>query len=1211
MAKIQWTTDQQKVIDLRKRNILVSAAAGSGKTAVLVERIITMITEGESPVDIDRLLIVTFTNAAAGEMRERIGKAIEKKLGEQPDNVHLQKQMTLLHSAQITTIHSFCLNVIRNHFNVIDLDPGFRVGDEAELKLLKSDVIAELLERKYEEAEEGFLQFVESYATGKSDDGLEEMILQLYEFSMSHPWPVQWLEERRNSFSLQGVSDMEQTPWMTDLCHYISSVLSDVSRLNKRATEICIGKEGPYPYKEAMEADEELIADLKKVNSYEEYYEIFWGISWKRLSTKKDPSISEEKKNMVKGIRDQIKKAITELKKHYFFQSPIEMVDDIQGVEGVMNALIDLAVAFSQDFAIAKQEKNLVDFNDLEHFALGILVGQDQEGNPVPSQVAAELREFYEEILIDEYQDSNMVQETILTSISKEGTMTPNRFMVGDVKQSIYKFRLARPEIFMQKFDSYDLEDSLYQRIDLHKNFRSRGEVLDFVNFVFKQIMTRELGNIEYDHNASLFVGAQFEPTMEPMSMAAELILVTNEESGVGEVLEEEQELSLKELEARAIGAKIKELVNPDTGLIVRKNGGYGKARYKDIVILLRTMSGWAELFAETLMAEGIPAYSDTQTGYFSALEVKTVLNFLKIIDNPRQDIPFTAVLRSPIGGVVDEELAFIKEGRQKEEMYDAVIYYEEMGENQKLRQKLSGFLRQLQELRALVPYTTIHDLIVEIFKRTKYDQYVSVMPGGSRRIGNLNMLLEKAVEFEGTSYKGLFHFNRYIEKLHKYDIDFGEAGITSGNEDTVRIMSIHKSKGLEFPIVFAAGMGKTFNNQDARSKLILHPELGIGPDYIDYQVRVKAPTLIKKVLQKKTVLENLGEELRILYVALTRAEEKLILTGGVKDISKKMDKWKEISSLNTGKMMFHSLSTAGSYLDWVVPAVLDEELLGKENIAFQLQQIGPFDLTKVELDTQMQKKWTKENLIHWDDSVVHDEELLKQLKEREAFSYPFQEDGMIPAKLTVSELKRLSQQGEEEDGKQLYTKKLENEAFVPEFMKTEKVIRGTDIGTLYHKVMECLDFVKVQTEEDVILELRSLVEEGKLRPEEIEAIDRKKILQFLDSDLSKRMAVAMAENRLMREQPFVYGIPANRIDSKMNSKETVLIQGIIDAFFEEEDGLVLIDFKTDRIPKEEMLIERYTTQLDFYQEAIERLTYKKVKERYIYSFFFGKKIKL
>lgn len=1304
MAKVTWTEDQQKVIDLRNRNILVSAAAGSGKTAVLVERIITMITEGDNPVDIDKLLIVTFTNAAAAEMKERIGIQIEKQLAIMPDNTHLQKQMTLIHSAQITTIHSFCLNVIRNHFNSINLDPSFRVADEAELKLLKSDVIAEMLEQHYEDPTEDFLSFIESYSTSKSDANVEDLILQLYSFSMSYPWPKEWLEEKRELFSITSLEEMNDSNWMKSLIEYIHAVLLDVQIRNEEALRICLEADGPIHYEEALLNDKKIIEDLLNREDYSSYGEAFSNIKFARLSSKKMPEVSDQKKEAVKAIRDDIKKTLGDLTKNYFFQSEEEMLHDIMGVRKVMNVLIDLTIEFLELFAKEKEDNNMVDFNDLEHFALNILV-EKKEGVICPTQVAVQLSEHYEELLIDEYQDSNLVQETILTSISKEKFGEPNLFMVGDVKQSIYKFRLARPEIFMEKFESYSLEDSKYQRIDLHKNFRSRQVVLDSVNFICEQIMTKELGNIEYNHEAALYVGATFEEG-ERVSSSTELLIIPEEieeedvdlpkenqskdnlsKKSLSQDEMEEEAFTAKELEARAIAHRIRELTNEETGMMVwdKEEKRYRLAQFKDIVILLRTMSNWADIFVDTLMAEGIPAYSDTQSGYFSAIEIKTILNALKVIDNPRQDIPLAAVLHSPMVGLTTRDLAIIRAGKKDADLYEALLDYNLHGEDPLVKDKVFDFLRKLEEFRAMVSYTSVHELILNILERTGYYNYVLAMPAGDRRSANIDMLVQRATVFEQSSYRGLFNFVRYIEKLHKYDIDFGEAGTNGENDNTVRIMSIHKSKGLEFPIVFASGLGKTFNNQDARSKLVIHPDLGLGPDYIDYELRMKSPTLIKKVMQKKLVLENLGEELRVLYVALTRAKEKLILTGTMKKPEEQIRKYSSILSQQEKKHLFHNLSSASNYMDWIIPALVRhrsfEEILKNYGIhvnrehpyyhdssSFEIKIIYPIDLTNAELAKQIAKEVHQEELLNWDVGVVYDQTARDEIEKRLCYEYPYQNEIDIKAKVTVTELKKLGQMVDEdyseklfdpEDNKERFIQRkdsdiesnkesnniknnilvkendtdtinskdknkegldihegnnvllLEEDEIIPSFISKEPVVTAMSRGTLYHKVLESIDLSKINSVASVHQELERLISEDKIQKENLSNINPYQIFRFANSHLAKRMEKAKSVGKLFKERQFVLGVGANEVNSNIKSEEIVLIQGIIDVYFEEADGIVLMDYKTDHIEKgqENILIERYRVQLDYYQRAIEQITNKKVKEKIIYSFALNKEI--
>lgn len=1252
---MQWTEEQQKVIDLRDRNILVSAAAGSGKTAVLVERIISIITDKEKPVDIDRLLIVTFTNAAAAEMRERIGAAIEEKLSKQPEDLHLQKQVTLVHSAQITTIHSFCLNVIRNHFNTIDLDPSFRIADEAELTLIKSDVVNDLLERYYEEGKEDFLEFIESFTSGKSDEAAQDLILRLYHFSMSYPWPEEWLEDKKHTFAIETLEEMKSSDWMKALHLYLKAVTADLLIRCREAIGICEEADGPGAYLAALKSDETLLLELSELHDYEEYGELFRGFTFARLSGKKEEWVSEEKKNQVKTIREEIKKAITDLNKNYFFQDSQEMLQDLRAMKKPVEVLIDLCKDFADAYKEQKSGKNIVDFNDLEHFALNILV-QKKEGILTPTPAADELCEHYVEIMIDEYQDSNLVQETILNSISGERYGRPNLFMVGDVKQSIYRFRLARPEIFMEKYDTYDLLEGSNQRIDLHKNFRSRPVVLESINFIFEQIMTRKLGNILYDEKAALYPGADFGAFTEGISVDTEVLLVSvkpseteqedeesspfsklkvsDTKSGAGkEESEEETEYTAREIEAKTIAKRMKELADPVNGLMIydKKEKGLRRAGYGDMVILLRTMSGWSEVFADTLAAEGITAHTETQSGYFSTLEIRAVLNLLRIIDNPRQDIPFTAVLRSPMVGLNSDELARIRIPRRRITMYEAVKEYGETTTDD-LSEKLKGFLEKLNHFRNMVHYLSIHELILKVLEETGYYNFISAMPAGEVRCANVDMLIKRAIRFEGSSYSGLFHFIRYIEKLHKYDVDFGEAKVAGENENTVRIMSIHKSKGLEFPIVFVAGLGKTFNNQDSRSSLLIHPDLGIGIDYIDTELRIKGPTLVKKVIQKQLVLENLGEELRVLYVALTRAKEKLILTGGVKDPSKMIPKWAGIVRQKEKTLLYYQLSNAATYLDWVIPSLMRcrgfEEILKDYGIRQEdkhplyllgtpitIKQSSYEEAAEAEYMEQLFSKVNKEDFIDWDKDRIYDEAAREGIRTYMEYKYPYETETNIHIKLTVSELKRLGQYEAEDFGTVMkHTDKKGKEVIIPEFAGESDIATGADLGTLYHTVLEAMDLLQINTEDDIYRTLLTLKKMEKITETDIHVLDIDRLFQFTKSRTAKRMKEAARAGRLYKERRFIMGMKANEINDSLKSEETVLIQGVIDVYFEEEGQWVLLDYKTDAVygeQAEEQLSTRYRVQLDYYQKALEQLTGKMVKERIIYSFGLSKEIQV
>ncbi len=1275
-----WTLAQQKVIDARNKNILVSAAAGSGKTAVLVERIISMISEGEKPIDIDHLLVVTFTNAAAAEMRERIGKAIEKKLQEKPDNRHLQRQISLLQSAQITTIHSFCLNVIRNYFHRINLDPSFKIAEESEITLLKSDVISEILERWYEEGREDYHDFIESYSYSKSDLPIEDLILQLFDFSMSDPWPKAWIDKLRRRFDIDSLQALNETSWMHEILDYIRVVLNDLLKKNSKAIEICSEAGGPTAYEAALLSDRSILESLIKAESYEEYAKLFPEITYDRLSNKKEEGVQAWKKDKVKELRDEVKKGLKDLSGQYFFQTPEEMLADHQAVGNIMQVLFDLTLEFMEEFAKKKEEKNLIDFNDLEHFALKILVEEKAEdsGGWLPSPAALELSELFDEILIDEYQDSNMVQETILRSISREDLGRPNRFMVGDVKQSIYKFRLAMPEIFMEKYASYSCEElttegeeNHYQRIDLDKNFRSRATVLQYVNEIFEQIMQECVGGITYDEAASLKYGELYEETLPEgirsrIANEVELLLVTEEEdeekkesmtidgenafkgavkedkedvsSDINGDSEEEAVYTKKELEARAIAKRIRELTDPDNGMLVydQKAKKHRPAELRDIVILLRSMTGWSEVFVNTLMQEGIPAYADTGTGYFKTLEIMTLLNMLRIIDNPRQDIPLVGVLYSPMVGLSSTELALIRATNRNISMYSALQNFAtaqttdsqqsielkdsdiEMAE---LRLKVENFLKELEHYRSLVNYTPIHEVIQLVLDRTGYYYYASTMPGGEQRKANIDMLLAQAVRFEKGSYNGLFHFIRYIEKLHKYEVDYGEAATSGEQDNTVRIMSIHKSKGLEFPIVVVAGMSKQFNTQDLRSSIVLHSELGVGPEFIDSKNRTKVPTLLKKAIQKKVQVENLGEELRVLYVAMTRAKEKLILTGYLK--SKEKVSGKEFS--------FYELLSAKSYLDFVLPAMVNRmgEVPDIMENSFVWQQgnmlitvLSKKSLLREEVAKQLFLQKDLQELDEIDKDKNYHQELKEEMKLRLNYEYAYRKEAQLKVKMTVSELKKLGQFQDEEQSVNLYgskpTRKLsiadepEIEATIPAFLRQqEAAISGTDRGTLYHKVLELINLQRVYDREDLNKELELLALANKLNSRDIDKLKLDYIMGFILSDVANRMREAEKENKLYKEKQFVMGIKASEVLGSIDSEELILIQGIIDVFFEENGELVLLDYKSDIVTDEMQLVHRYKVQLQYYKRALEQMLNKKVKEMIIYSLPLGKEIRI
>ncbi len=1265
MGVMKWTDEQQKVITLRDRNILVAAAAGSGKTATLVERILTYLCREENPGDIDRLLVLTFTKAAAAEMRERVGKAIEERLLENPDHVHLQRQSTLVHNAQITTIDSFCLYVVRNYFHLLSLDPGFRLGDEGELKLLKKDVLGELLEEYFQEGREEFYAFVEAYATGKRDEVLEKLVLDLAEFSQGYPYPIRWLRECREAFAGLEEEDLEQSVWMRLLYQITRQTLESVRDQLEAGIALCQGPQGPYLYEETLEKDLLLVEELLGCRTYGEWQEALEKPSYARLTGKRMEDVSEEKKEQVKAVREGMKKCLKDLKGRYFSQSLSQAAEYLRGAGPGASMLLELTERFLEEYEKKKRSRNLADFSDLEHLALEILVqdvrtGEAGELQVIPTAAAEELTDYFEEIMIDEYQDSNLLQEVLLTSVSRIRRGTPNIFMVGDVKQSIYSFRLARPELFLEKYQTYSQEESLYQRIDLRRNFRSRGEILDSANKIFRKIMTPLVGGIEYDEDAALYLGAEYPLGEEGENQTEVLILETDDleaeealeslETSVdgesaqkgnkaagrtamaGEAGKKETAVprrTARELEAAMIGNRIERLCR-EQRIWDGKKREYRALEYGDVVILLRSLTGWGDVFVRVLTEQGIPAYTESRTGYFDTVEVRTLLNLLRVVDNPRQDIPLAAVMRSMMGGFTDEELAKIRSFCQDQRFFQACRVYGENGEakdmetkaegDPELEDKLKAFFARLDGYRRKAQYLPIHEFITYVLEDTGYGDYLAVLPGGEQRRANMQMLVERAIAFESTSYRGLFHFVRYMEQLQSYQEDLGEASVAAEGNHAVRIMSIHKSKGLEFPVVFVAGMGKGFNYQDSRSRVVLHPELGVGVDFVDSERRVKTPTLPKRVIQKQRELEMLGEELRVLYVALTRAKEKLILTGALEKLEEKLMKYK----LSRGRCALNYLELTGvrTYWDWILPAVQEED--------FCIRRVYPEELVFEELETRLLDRGRKEKLEQMAGDKTLWPEAEQLLAEQLGFVYPYETEVNLQVKVSVSELKQEGQVEEEERELMLYQEP-QVVPYVPRFMQEGKALQGAARGTAYHRALQELDVSRFSHTEQVKKELERLVEEGRLTREMADSIRPWDLFAFGRTSLAKRMSQARKRERLYVEQPFVISLPAARIRPEWESMEPVLIQGIIDAWFYEEAGeegktcqvgeegracqageeeqIVILDYKTDQVKDGRELLERYGRQLDYYQKALEQITGKRVKEKLIYSFCLGEVI--
>lgn len=1223
----KWTREQEQAIRLRGRNILVSAAAGSGKTAVLVERILSRIADPEHPVDIDRLLVVTFTRAAAGEMKERIGQALEKRLLEDPDNEHLQRQGALLHHARISTIHGFCTYVIQNYFHRLDLDPGYRIADNGELKLLKTDVLKDILEEEYASGNQKFLDFSEACAPGKNDGRMEELILKTAEFAESYPWPEMWLEECEKNYRADSPEALGEAPFIRFLEEDAARRIRDARLEAEWNLSEAQAPGGPGEYIPMLQADAELLKELADIENYGAFYRAFQNLSFQTLSRKKNPDSDTEVKERIKRRRDAVKEALKELREQYFSRSPEEVLEELRGCRSFVEELVRLTRRYFQEYGERKRRKNLMEFSDLEHFALDILLVRDGE-EVRRTDAARELAAQFEEVMVDEYQDSNYIQEYLLNAVSREEDGACNRFMVGDMKQAIYGFRMARPEIFLEKYQTYSKEESNRQRIDLSRNFRSRTEVLDTVNYLFRRIMVSALGGLDYDGDAALYPGAVYP---ENDACSSELLLLDRKSP---EFEEDGSKAAMQEAEALAVAQKIRSLVG-HMKVTDKQSGDLRPLRYRDCVILLRQTAGWADTFARILEEEGIPANATARSGYFQTVEVAAVLNYLRICDNPRQDIPFAAALHSPMGNVTDGELAEIKSRNPEKPIYEAAENYAEQGEDKTLRQKLTEFLKRLHRMRDILPYTPVHQVILEVLEETGYGACAAAMPGGEQRQANLNMLVKKAVDFENTSYHGLFQFIRYMEQLERYQVDFGEVSLYGELADTVRIMTIHKSKGLEFPVVFVCGMGGRMNVTDANVSVLLHASLGIGTEWIRLQERTRSTTLAKQVIRRAIRRDMLGEELRVLYVALTRAKEKLILTGTVDDLNRKMEQIAEQIRDPEGRLSYRLLSGAKCYWDWVLPALkehpalrpVQEAALGNavcieraapsphvegESAPIRAEVLTPAGMTLKELGQGVAREIWKEELRNGSALPEENREIRKFLNERDAFRYAFEQQKGIPTALTVSELKRGGMAGlQEMEVRELYPQ-TDVVPYIPEFMKEEQGEPvGAARGTIYHRVLECIDLEQEITKESLKNQISVMVKSRKLTARDAGTVKVRQLLQFAASSIGRRMQAAARRGVLKREQPFVVGVPASEVGDGWPDEEMILVQGIIDAYFEENGKLVLVDYKTDRAASADgrEIAQKYSRQLQLYAKALEQISGKKVGERIIYSLSLGREI--
>lgn len=1211
MAEVKWTNEQLQAIQEKNSNILVAAAAGSGKTAVLVERIIHKIIDEQ--MDIDKILVVTFTNAAASEMRERILEAIYKKLEENPENVHLQRQIILLNKASICTIHSFCLDVIHNHFYEIDLPSNFKIADTAEIDLLKQEVLDDLFEQKYTENDKNFIELLENYTNYRGDEALQELVLKIYKFIQSSPFPIKWLQEKLELLKIED-KDISQTIWGKLI---IQTVDDDIQE-SIMQLEVTKSKMALYPemtkFYQTISEDIINLQDLQKYNSWDELYIKLLNFNFSKWPV--DKKVINDLKEDSKEIRDKVKKHIKEKTAKLLSCSQEQAVKDLKIITPILEKLSNLVTEFTKNFAEKKKEKNCIDFNDIEHLALKILL--DENNNP--TEVAKKYKEKFEEIAIDEYQDSNLVQEAILTSISKGN----NIFMVGDVKQSIYKFRQARPELFLQKYDEYKNKEEKAQednlKIQLFRNFRSRQNILNITNLVFESIMSKELGDINYNENEYLNYGANYPEPEEIKNYAgiAELdIIDLKEDESItafeGEEDEEEQERVEDDvLEAKFVANKIQELLNSNY-MVFDKKQGYRKIRPKDIVILLRATSNLSPIYEKELSDLELPVFSDTSGTYLDTVEIQTILSVLKIIDNPLQDIPLVVVLRSSICNFTDNDLITIRLTDRNCNFYEALIKTRLICDGD-LKNKIESFLEKLEKWKSISQYMPLDEFIWQIYLDTGYYQYVGLLPNGAMRQANLKTLFEKAKQYEKASFKGLFNFIQFIDKLKKQNGDLASAKLIGENEDVIRIMSIHKSKGLEFPVVFLCNSHKKFNMQDLNDNILLHQDIGFGPTIMDTTRKIKYSSIAKDAIKLKMKQETLSEEQRILYVALTRAKEKLYITGRSKDFTKYVqDKNKVLEMYESENIKLDAklMKKANSYLDWLMYVYLFNQgrTITLKGESYKLSDIITLNVSNKK---DLLKALAKEEVVEQIDLKEKIEQILKNksdeenkkseqaLKELLEWKYDYIVDTTLPTKSSVTKIKQ-EKIKLEEILKGIESEEVEyKKSYTPKFMQEDKKISSAEKGTLVHLCIQRLDERKDYELKDIQNMILNLVEKEIITQNEADAIDVNLIYQYTKSQLFEELRKA---KEVHKEQPFYINIPAKDVVSEAeNSKKNILVQGIIDLYYiDKNDNLVLIDFKTDYISNEpnakEKILDKYKVQLEIYKTALEQALNRKTSK--------------
>ncbi len=1207
MSEVKWTKEQLQAIKEKGSNILVAAAAGSGKTAVLVERIIGKIINDK--IDIDKLLVVTFTNAAAAEMRERVLEAIYQKLDETPENEHLQKQITLLNKASICTIDSFCLDVVRNYFYELkNISPNFRIADTTEIELLKQEVLEDMFEEKYENQDEDFADLINTYTSYRDDTPLKDLILKIYTYIQSNPFPNEWLHEKIEMYHIHQLEqDFSHSPYGKILLKEVEEEMVDDISILKEVGKSLKKEEELEKFTGTIYDDISKLEILKgNLDNWDKAYEIYSNFVFATWPRQK---IESEIKDKAKEIRDDVKKKFSNKLSKIFIYPSKEANQDIQDMHQILVKLENIVLEFGEEFYKRKRNKNIVDFNDIEHFALEVLL-ENKNGQVQPTEVAKKYQEKFTEIAIDEYQDSNMVQEYILTAISKEN----NIFMVGDVKQSIYKFRQAMPDLFLSKYKTYklkeekEIKDNL--KIQLFKNFRSRKNVLDFTNLIFQDIMSESLGEIDYNETEYLNLGANYEEAGQSLETEINVIdLKEQEEQSENDVdsdeNSEEERIEDIQVEAKFVANKIKKLVEEKFQVFDKKMKGFRDITYKDIVVLLRSTKVNAPIFEEEMINLNIPVFSESSQEYLDSIEIQTIMSLLKIIDNPIQDIPLVTVLRSHIGNFTDDELVEIRLADKYDNFYQA-MQKSKINVNKQLREKIDHFFTNLEMWRKDKEYLALDEFIWKLYTDTKYYTYVGLMPNGDVRQANLKMLFERAKQYETASFKGLYNFINFIEKLHLGSGDLGAAKLIGENDNVVRIMSIHKSKGLEFPVVFLSATGKQFNLMDLNQNILLHQELGIGVKYIDYERQVQYDTLTKEAIRNKILTETLSEEMRILYVALTRAKEKLYITGLKKDYNKEIENMQNQVNRypkTDNKINYILLKKYKKYLDWILLVYLYEK--EKTNNLLTVNVLYKKEILKAMVRIEDDKIDIREIL----EQAKIENETMQQLDKILEYQYRYSISTKIPTMTSVTKIKQMK---EKKDNNNENSEEETKTFHKPNFLRTDEkeTLTNAQKGTLVHLCMQRLD-ENIEYDLDKIKAcIAQLVQRKIITEVEETNINPYKILEFTKSNIWKQLKQA---KKVYRERPFFIHIPAKEIYNE-DIEDKLLVQGIIDLYYiNQQDEIILVDYKTDYVEKgkEEELIEKYKEQLNMYKRALEETLKQKVSKVYIYSVYLGKEIEI